>query len=533
MESSCNHEWVDLDPSAVATEYCETVDPGLPWSDVSPWPDQPARNTVFGHGSGYEYAAITLGGGCPTSQLFDFVVTEPSLTTFEAIHSGWDPSNSRLDLADPSVLLIPCAPEQEAIDCCAGHASSPNAGSPQCWSSIGIAGFRSECCFDLTNPLRIQLTQVLQKASECFDGMGNQIQFDIECSEATTTEIEVPVYLVDFADQSVSSPTSQDTRSLIWKLWKDDPNGTINDFYSTFSGLNPPDTASFVGVSGVWVESAGVATATTAGLYQLTNYTGYINFECWFRVQDPTKTYGLFFCATSTSPMTGMLVSVHPATKEVKISQYVAGVQTVLLTTVHTIQPDVGDLLFVKVDKDHITVFSAPDPELPRDDRYPFAEFVWCGMSMGSINLWTATNNQAFSEFNIDDKLPAQVSLEVKFDKDGWHVAMDKAFWPSADGYPSGSYDTDPGCVNSCCHEVGEYIPNQDLTADMAGALDYTWQCGGPPDGSALSDIGPCGGFSCFTILPPYSNCTPTQGSCCGDGDVSVMQWSGSTVVVV
>jgi hypothetical protein len=164
---------------------------------------------------------------------------------------------------------------------------------------------------------------------------------------------------------------------------------------------------------------------------------------------------------------------------------------------------------------------------------YPQLSQRICYPTAGNVAIWAEEAGQAFTDFDIVDLLPTQVTLTVTFDVDGWHLAFDKAFWPSYDLYPTGSYDTNPTCTISCCREIGEYLPNVDVAADMSGTLGSEWGCGSDPNGSTLTDIGPCGGFPAVQMFPPYSTCLSVNASCCGSGDgTGYWHWAGSVVAV-
>lgn len=537
MESACGFAAYDIDPSSGLTEYCSSLDPGLPWSSGSSWPDQPTKNVVFGHGSGYEMAAVTLGGGCPTSEVFDWVTVETEVSLFNCPDPGWDSTRSQLQFGNANIILTPCLPDQSGLACCDGHPSSPNKGSPQCWSSIGIGAFRIQCCFSTQAPLRVSLNQKLQVATKCFDSMGNETSNDVSCSDGLTQDLEIPVYSVDFKDQSISTPEDQTLRSITWKTWKDDPTATPQDYQTSFSGINPPDTATFTADSGSWTVASGVVTCSSAGqnVYRMDAYSSYRDFEARFSIVTPTKDYGFLFRTTATAPITGYYLQIDPVGKHVWLYSVVAGVKTLVSGVPFTILPASGNAIAVRVVRDTVEVWTEDEEGLLLGDSYPhFIEYV-CSATAGPVSLVSNESGVQFSSFSVVDLFPPQVSLEIKFDKDGWHITMDKAFWPSYERFPTGTYDSDPSCTVSCCHEIGEFIPNASVSAAMSGTLGSDWGCGGPPDGSTLKEIGPCGGFPSIQFYPPYSTCLSSQNSCCsseGGSGTGYWQWSGSAVVI-
>lgn len=557
MESCCGTTFLDSDPTLHLSEYCNQIDPGLPWAAGAGNPDQPDKNVVFGHGSGYEFATFTLGGGCPVSEFFDWVTIEPGLTALEGVSPGWDVDNSRLVYGAPCVLITPCTPEQTALACCTGHPDSANVGSIQCWSSEGIVGFRTECCFELGRPLRIRLIQKLQKASICKDSGGANASFSIECGELLVKTYEVPLYTVNFSDQSASTPEDQTLRKIVWKLWKDDPAYVKQNYYTQFSGINPPDTASFSSAdASTWLATGTsgyvVHTSVGEGFYRLDSYSGYTNFRAAFKVLNPSGSFGLMMSSsTSYSPLDGLQVVVDTYAKTTTLYRWTSGSRTLLAQATY---PGIGGsgylgytpYLVVQVIEDTLMVSMLDQYGVPLNDVYAHLTAKICQVAGASLALYSGEANQSFTQFSVVDLDSTRVTMTVSFDVDGWHIKFDKKFWPSYDLYPTGAYDTNSSCTTNCCHEIGEYLPNADVDFNMSGSLGAEWACGGSPNGSGLTSIGPCGGFPTLLLYPPYTQCVSSVASCCSSdpsggsdsyGDsgstysttFSVWQWAGST----
>jgi len=153
---------------------CLTVPNGAPWveNDATTC----TGSEVFTAPGGLPNArAVSLGGGCPFSEIFNHLVVENrqglGITALKPLLSGWDEDQGTIDLiGGSSVLLDACLPNQSAssIDCCTGHPLEVG-GSPDCWrpgntapaaclpSPPGVA--TKKCCFPMDSIVTVEVTQ--------------------------------------------------------------------------------------------------------------------------------------------------------------------------------------------------------------------------------------------------------------------------------------------------------------------------------------------------------------------------------------
>lgn len=221
-------------------------------------PDDAIGNSVYGYNhTPYGWGALTLGGGCPTSELFQFVTIEDheGLSALRPANPGWDVLRGGIDLTTASSITIECClPVQEEAECC-----DFDTGSIECWPPNPNTSFQA--CLPRLSRMDLTITQLRIMTTDTYDGGGMPV---------SSSEFVGQTYIAHeglWVDEIRYSEGSPHLRSYTWKAFKADPDyqyrgGSLDDFNdSTLTDWNQ--------ASGSWNESGTTATASSVSGYAL------------------------------------------------------------------------------------------------------------------------------------------------------------------------------------------------------------------------------------------------------------------------
>lgn len=206
---------------------------GAPWVENDP--TICPKNVVFTEPTpGTHYRAMTLGGECPQSKVFPFLLVEnrigAGMTALKPGRSGWIEETGELSAIGGSTMhIFACSPAQNRVSCCDENADDVQA-SPQCWSAPDDAP--TVCCFPTDADLRLTITQKCLESPVSFDG--DCVPLDLGCipkvhSTGTTIITLTP------CDVTYGS------RSFTWEGWVPDkavPPIDVSDDFDASGGLS-------------------------------------------------------------------------------------------------------------------------------------------------------------------------------------------------------------------------------------------------------------------------------------------------------
>lgn len=441
MESPCGHARLSLDPSVNASEACNARSPGLPWMNGDL--EDAIDNSVFGPTvGGADCAAMTLGGGCPTSMLFPWVTLEnmgTGLTALKPDSHGYDTWDGGLTLGAPSPVLIrACDPLQDSVDCCEPHVSSPNDGSLGCINFPDTAAY--ECCFSTVSSIRVTIKQACIVTVTCYDSMGFATTGEVYVSGFVQRSIDLNLHECSYAEGA-----GVDNRRVEWRAYEDDPDAVSRDAsYDFTSGLHggTQQYGTWAATTGRAVVNSVEVSGDTRALLLWSSPT-YKNVYVRAVIRDPSKPAGLGVRLDGSGD--GFFAFTDPTAGKLRLVRSDGGVHT-LLAESSLSEMSTDDVLSVSVERGDLTASVAGRGSVSYDSA--------CQYSEGSVGIATSgvDAGQAWDDVIVTDLLPDKVFASVAFDYDiGWSISVPQSMMPGHNGECD---DTCEGC-DDCSSLVG------------------------------------------------------------------------------
>lgn len=263
-------------------------------SRAIPWLGDPASNyandiTHFHDESDsgsndFNYRAITLGGDCPESELFDFVCMvnggEAGITALTPNRTGLD-ENYELDVQGGSTISIKvCLPPQPAITCCQGNTSaemSEGGSSISCWRVSDLATSSpgtyviprcptptddfpdgGYCCFPITSQIILTVQQQCQEQRTRLGGGTPPFCDTVPCDIVTHHLLGTASKVFVLEPSKIKFAHGRPGGQMIFE-WADfiqDPDYIVKSWSDNFDGT---DSIPWAAETGQWTFNTGRA----------------------------------------------------------------------------------------------------------------------------------------------------------------------------------------------------------------------------------------------------------------------------------
>lgn len=449
------------------------------------------RRDMF-YGVTFPARPVSMGGGCPTSEIFGHLIIENSLgtglTALKPIaEKGWDEAAGTLDIVNGSAVEISvCYPPQPEIDCCEGNLEFPFAGSggsPDCWRSPPNSPETCDpahepeedhpprrCCFPTDSTVTVTVVQRCRTELHCGEVVTN------DSGEATKT-YQLTACRVDYWTDG-ETVDMQNSREFKWAALYRMPEFTFLDAADNFSAGNSlgftPDQGAWDYSSNVYAEAAGAPVGPhidkMAVYYTNTYINAVVSVDCLSNTQQ-----GLVGRTTGGNPDDGYGVLVNPATPgtaTISIYKFTGSGKTLMAqTTGLTIATPYrlkvtfqGPSISAIVDGDPLLTCSLVDCT------------YWAAGYFGMIADGAA--DARFDNFELIDNNPAgYAEIYVLYNQTGWRLTVPASIMPlifnpqCPTDVPEDCYRTTVTCPTSIDRYWGDYcvaMPDRSLKPGKA-----------------------------------------------------------------
>lgn len=439
MESCCPSALHD--PLSPKTAVCSLFSgPGLPWTSGTD------RNASLFSPTGGYLKAITLGGGCVSSKIYDLITIEnqaqDGLTHLYTTAAGYDNDTGVL-LTTSAISCKPrCYPQVDKENCCIGYTKhdhlndipmTPCVGSTKCWSSLSFPESNVVpriCCFYKDSYIRLTLNDKCFAVSLVTDGDCNTIGGDTVIRSYYSRTIDIPAYEI------VPNCGSESGVIMSWRFSEDDPTYVNRDFNDDFSdnSLGAVDQ-----LFGSWTAVDGYAEMTDynpggpfAGL--LTKQTDeYMNVHVETDVIHGDIPAAIFTKTLDAGGGSWQSVygQVNPLTNKIGIYKMVANVVTTLLEEDLGVVLGDGYHMVFDIDGSEVS-FSVGSADM-HDGHTLSGKFCTLKDLTGFVGVGHTIDDsllQGFDNLVIEDGDATQSVIYILYTSYGWQVQIGGNSWP-------------------------------------------------------------------------------------------------------
>ena len=290
FESPCGNQPWGYDAEILRDGFdpsCKAVSSSIPWLPEFSGSilDTAFENIVYTDSATTPSCGVMLGGDCPTSSLFPFVVVEngssvSGLTALRPLKDGL--TDDRLNVLEGSAVSIDfCETDQSgnAISCCDGHPSAPLdgvGGTPKCWKApeeapaacIGLPEdaepeeLDKRCCFGATSTATVVVSQkciserrtLNESCAEVDNCLDDPAEYNWFQSSSRTVTFSIAACVMDFAIGDSAN------RSMVWRGYFDQ---AIQGRYEWDDDFDIKDPLTWEDHGGTWGGfTAGTVTGT-------------------------------------------------------------------------------------------------------------------------------------------------------------------------------------------------------------------------------------------------------------------------------
>lgn len=443
-------------------------------------------NTVFGWSSptSFDAAPVTLGGGCPTSFVPEYLCCEdePGLMALRVYRPGWDVRAGGLTF-ESSLSIELCDPEHPFQSCCADPSSV--GGTVEC-IKVQNTDLSYSCCLPIGEPIDVTIGQVVQQETDSFgataDVVVTRARFYFQITRTLVFYPSTCSYSIDGSGET----------SIRWEFREPDPDHVSLSYED--ATINSSTIASYSDLAGATVYSAYppsfvVASAPSDGaLLEVSSLSSASEGRVYAQLGGAAalKQHLLFARFVYRALF-------DPVNQALVISRRNPDTSYTILGARGGLSMLPGDTISLTCVGSRITASVNDRPDSPSPSTFSLSVDDCSELGAGEWGVGGEVD-ASFIGVGFDDLSPPYITSYVQNDETGWSISIHERSMP---GYGGAYDDFCTGCCTSprtfCTRTRSEVYP-RGFTASQAFPSDEVFVC---PPGSIVMNPNPCGtGYS-------------------------------------